>query len=1137
MQLDSHLVERFHALHRQRLSGLLQTAGDGFALGICLVDGEPVAIDLGEDLERLFANACRVYHKLDDAGLAELEAALAGGAKARDYLVQRQLVSEAEADQVAQAVVEDALTRAFRGPCTTVEFKQGVSPEQLPVGRSALKMRIGVEALIRTCDQRVSEHQAVEREIGGWDSVFALNEAEHSAGQLGEYEKMVLNFVDGRATVEQIAELCRDSSLNLGRVLRSLLSKQVISRVDQHKTSGVRPAIGAAPSGQHKALRTGSGTVQPAAQPEQAAAPARQLREMEVYRAPPQSGNRPIVLVGLIALLAISLGVAFLVIQYNGKQQRMREDEAEIARLLGSRQWQDARSAIGRLRQAAGNDLTAIRTVDGLGTQVESAITAERAAIISLIETEDFPAARTRIASLPDEGDLQRRLREAEAEARLSAGALADEIRARLTNGDIAGALAAVDDATGVRAADAAKALVLWRNDTLVIARSQTHPLHVRIAAIARLRQARPDAAMQGQLAQLEQDLQGQLKSLMDRLSRIEAVASSGAWAQAKSELEGLRIGDSGSGTPLEARAAQAAAVIKRVSEELGAATDVALRSLSEDAPVDGLTAARERLQTLLRTYPQASGREALERVAGALAACAAGGGRAAAERALEATSLAQQASATEDADLIAALQARAQRIGAIEAQARISLVDAQRMGRSGDWQGAVAALKDIIAQPAWRATAVRREAEIELEAAQAQAARRLQLKQDLRMAMTKGDLAACEGIAREIGLAYLPVVVSSQPEAAEVVGADGKVLGSTPLILDVSADERVDLSLTLRKPGYKDAMLSGAQAEGGWRLTARLERSAILALDLPHPLTVRPGVAAGRLWLGDRSRIVSLERPDANAVRSTLVGAAAALSEPVFAPVSSVDDSLLLATREGLALRVGRDAMERLPLPAASDHAILAHHSQLVIGRNLLIVAANEGRIIAVQSGSVAPVWQTPAGAPLVGEMRMVGEDILFARADGTLERVRAEDGRSEGARQLGQPVISVWATPDGIAGLSDSSTWAWTGGEVVMEALPERAIGGGPDVMVGVFGKIWLRGQAGWQEMGRLDPRPQPGQSLHALAWVGQAVVAHGPRLSVFGSTPFRVDAGSDLLPPTVWDGALVAASLEGKVWVWKP
>lgn len=1133
MLLDSHLVEKFHAAHRQHQSGVLQAHGDGFELGICLVDGEPVAIDLGIDLEQAFCIACKTYHKLDDAGMAELSAAVAGGAKSRDYLIQRQLISEAEADQVAQAVVEDSLTRAFRGPCTGVDFKAGVGPDQLPIGSSALKMRIGVEALIRTCDQRVGEQQSVEREIGGWDSVFALTEAEHVSGQLSEYEKMVLNFIDGKSTVEQIAELCRDSSMNLGRVLRSLIAKRVIHRVDQHRTSGVRPAVTAATagSGVRPAVRSADGG---AAAPSSNATP-RPAGEMEIYRAPRETGSRPIVLVGLIALLVISLGVALLVIQYNRKQERLRKDETEISQLLGSRQWQDARAVISRLRKEAGNDLAAIRTVDGLGTQVESAITAERVAIDALIEADDFAAARSRIAQLPEDAELSKKLHDAEADARASAAALADEVRSRLTAGDVAGALVAIGEASGMRAVEAGRALAGWRNDTMVIARSQTHPLQVRLAAVARLRQARPEPAQEAQLAALDGELQGQIRELGERLARIEVSASAGAWKEAQHELDALRVTDASSGTEVEAKAQSVIAVVKRVAEELDGGVSAGLKAIAGGAGSEALDPARAKLTALLQTYAQASDRAAIERIVGALAACSGSGPRTAAERASEATALAAQVPAAEK-PLAEALTARAQWLGSIETQARVSLDEAKRIGRTGDWKGAVAALEAILAQPAWQQTAVRREAEVELESARSQAAKRVQLKEDLRSALVRGDLAACESIAREIGLAYLPLVVSSQPDGAEVVLPDGKVLGTTPLIHDVTADERVDLQLTIRKPGYQPATISGANAEGGWRIAARLERVTAISLELGHPLTARPAVVDGTLWLADRGRIVSLARPEAGALANLAIGATAALNEPVFAPAAKVGGEVLLATREGLALRLGA-TIERLPLPAPSDRALLGYRSPLIIDRDVLIAAGNDGRLQAVQRGGAAVVWQGRPGASFACDPLLVGDEILVARADGRLERVRAEDGQVDGSAALERPVLAAWTTDGGLAGLTDSQAWSWDGAKLTVENLPEPSVGGGPGVSIGTFGKVWLRGDTAWSEAGRLDPRPQPGQALYALTWAGHAVVASGRTLSVLGARPFRVAAGSDLLQPVLWDGSLVAASLDGRVWIWKP
>lgn len=1126
MQLDSHLVERFHALHRQRLSGLLQASGADFSLGICLVEGDPVAIDLGQGLEQAFAQACRTYHKLDEAGLAELSAAMAGGAKARDYLVGRQLISEAEGEQLAQAVVEDSLTHAFRGPCTGIEFTPGTSPDAMAIGVSAVKMRIGVEALIRTCDARVGEQLAVEREIGGWDAVFALSENENVSGQLSEYEKMVLNFIDGRATVEQIAELCRDSSMNLGRVLRALIAKHVIRRSEQPRGSGQHQALAAPRSG-----NGGGSGVQPAPLP----AGSVTRSQIEVYHAPRESGSRTIVMVGLLALLGLSVIVGVLVVQYNSKQQRMRRDENEINQHLQARQWADARATVERLRKEAGNDLAAMRTVDGLAAVVKNAIEGEQKRIAELIAKEEFPVARQRLASLPEETALATRLREAESEVRAAAQALADEVRVRLAAGDVAGALAEVDDNPGVRGAGALRALEQWRTETLTTARNAAIPLQSRLTAVARLRQSRPDATIEAQLAALDGELLSQVNELAERLGRLEVAAAAGAWRETQAELARLRLRDIGSGSDIEQRAGRAAAAAKRAADELEAAVAGALRPLAAGAAAEPLLLAREQLAGVLRTYPQASDRAAIERVGEALAACAGGGPRTAAERAAEARALAEQVPA-EEASLAGALRARADAMETIEAQARVSLDEARRLGRVGDWNGAVAALEAIVRQPGWQLTAVRKEAEVELDGARTKAVRRVQLKQDLRSALTRGDLAACEAIAREIGLAYLPLVIASQPDGCEVVAADGTVKGVTPLILEISADERVDLRLTLRRPGYLPVEVSGAAAEGGWRLAVRLERAPVMAHQLGHPLTARPTALGSGLWLADRGRAVTLARPDAGALRSLVLHEVAPLAEPVFAPVSEIAGEVLLPTREGLALRLG-DPVGRLPLPVATDRRLLGHRSPIVLDRDLLIVLGNDGRLHAVRRGTTALVWQSAAGAPFAADAVQLGESALVARADGSLERVRLEDGQNEGQAAVGAPVLVAWAAPDALGGLTATKAWRWDGAALTVEDLPEAVVGGGLGICVGQYGKVWLRGEKAWTEVGRLDPRPAASQTIQAVTWNGQAVVAYGPHMRVVGTQPFRLDAGSQLLAPLVWGEHLVAVSLDGGLWMWKP
>lgn len=1115
MLLDSHLVERFHALHRQRLSGSLVAEGAGFHLEICLIEGEPAAVDIGVDLEDAFAEACRTYHKIDDAGHAELRAAMAGGAKARDYLITRQLISDAEADQVAQAVVEDRISLSFRGPCTRIDFTPGTGPDQFAIGRTAVKMRIAVEALIRTCDQQASEIQSVQRDIGGWDSVFALSEEEHVSGQLSEYEKMVLNFIDGKSTVEQIAELCRDSSFNLARVLRSLVAKRIIHRVER---SGLRQAV----------------NIPAEASAAAGAATASSIRQVDItpYHAPrKQDRGRGVVLAGLIALLAISLGVAFLVVQYNRTQDRLRRDEAEVMQYLGARSWAEARSTVSRLRGEAGSDIGAVRLVDGLSQRVEAALVAETAAINDLIANEEFVAARSRIAALPEEGGLAAKLRLAMDDVRESNLEIAKEIRSRLAVGDVAGALAAVESAAPRRRPAGEAELALWRTATLAEVRDASRPLPARLSALARMRQALPDAATEAVLNALEGDLQGQVRAAVSRLDELERLAKAGAHREVAAELEKFGPSKSGdmSGAEVSARLERVAETAKRTAAALDGVEKQALEALATGQDADVLDARRAALAAMVKTFPQASGRERLERILGALAASSSSAARTLDARAEESLAIAQQVPAGETG-LAEAMRRRASALKAVESAAATALEDARRMGRNGDWDGAVSALDHIVKRREWSQASVRDQAEQELDLARSRAARRQQLRGDLAEALRRGDMATCERIAREIGLAYLPLVVSSSPDGSEVADGDGKVLGTTPLVLDITADQRVDLHLTVRHPGFDPVTVPGASADGGWKLVVALPRTPVARIELGHPLTSRPAVVDGQLWLADRGRVVMFASPGA----APAIQQIEALSEPVFAPVATVGRSRLLATRERVALQVGGTTPTRVALPVGTDLAPLHFVSQVVVDRELTVIAGRDGRLYAIDAAGRS-IWQGEAGAAFSG-MLLVGEEILAVRADGRLDAVRIEDGVVARSESAGGQILAAWAEPGIQRGMTADRVWSWSGGAVKTEQLPEPCIAGGPGVVVTALGKVLVRGSDRWTESVRLDPRPQPGRIGGALCWAGHGVVANGSVLQVCGPTGFRLEAGAEILPPVLWGDVLVVATIEGRVWMYR-
>ena len=82
---------------------------------------------------------------------------------------------------------------------------------------SAIRLRIGTEVLLNTVQSRVNEIDHVMTDVGGSKAVFSLSESESGSAPLSDFEKHVLNFIDGRKTVEEIAVAFRESTINMSR--------------------------------------------------------------------------------------------------------------------------------------------------------------------------------------------------------------------------------------------------------------------------------------------------------------------------------------------------------------------------------------------------------------------------------------------------------------------------------------------------------------------------------------------------------------------------------------------------------------------------------------------------------------------------------------------------------------------------------------------------------------------------------------------------------------------------------------------------------------------------------------------------------------------------------------------------------
>src|SRR5690606_13154108 len=142
--------------------------------------------------------------------------------------------------------------------------------------------------------------------------------------QLDDFERHVLNMIDGRKTVENLAVAFRDSNLNMARHLVLLMRKGAIRRTPgqmSDRRAAVSTAAAAAMRDPSGAQRIGgsSTTSVPAST---AAATAPGPTTFEVYR-PPQQPSNIGMRIALVVVLVVVLGIGWLVMSYAGERQRV----------------------------------------------------------------------------------------------------------------------------------------------------------------------------------------------------------------------------------------------------------------------------------------------------------------------------------------------------------------------------------------------------------------------------------------------------------------------------------------------------------------------------------------------------------------------------------------------------------------------------------------------------------------------------------------------------------------------------------------------------------------------------------------------------------------------------------------------
>ncbi len=1137
--LDSMLAENFHAAYRQKRSGVLTAEGAALTMRFCFQDGSPIAIDLGDDKERLLATTLRDYNRLTDEQLAEvLNSWEAGQGAVADLVVGRSYATEEEVGRSTQAMVEDSLCRFFSSKISQVSLDDQKTIDGFDFDRRAFRLKIDAEVLLRTIDTRVAEIRTTQQEFGNFNAVYVFNEESPGSGALTEVEKRILDFVDGRVSVREVAISFRDNDVNTARTLALLAEKKIIRRVGTESV----PSISGGTTGVRTPTKAGSGNVS-AARAAVAAAAMRQatptMRNFTPYRQTTEEPRSRFMTV-VLALVLIVLGIlGVLMYQYNARQREFAAASQRLEDAIIKTEWADARQQLDEARIKAGKDLSEQQRVDGLEMRLKTAIDNELAAVEKLSSEGDHQGAGARLSRLPVDDKVnavRARIASNEAASRRRAQDLADRVTEPLDKDDAKTALAVIT-AAGLIASEQAPAIEAvdrWRIAQLELANASTARYGKRLAALALVRNSQPPQRMIGQFPVVESDLKRQEVRLREQLNSVKAVLDKGSLDAAAADIErfGLQVQVEGSPlaadlTTMQERIAlirqTIAGLFKTVAESLTALDKPEkLAHASEQAKLlsastlSGVAAKADVCVMTLTAVAKIPGDQAPDAQATALL------------QLLDLPNLGPQ--------LSEAIKARGDKLRGLEAVAATTLDNARVLGRDNKLDDAVALLDGLLSRPELRTTLARATAVQEVDEFKARLARRAALKDQLKAAIAKGDVAAGTSLAREMGLKYLPLSIESLPLGAEI-WHEGKQIGVTPYVLDISAAERVDYQLELRAPGFVSATANGAQAEAGWRLMVRLERHPASTVALGGLVTSHPVVLGERMVVASRS---ALGMVDAAGKPTWVPFGQDVVDSPVYASAIASDGELLLATRDQVALVISglndKPVVHRVPLAGRTDFPIALYRSTLIVDRRELIVAGLDGVVHATDERDSQNTWQGPGGAAFVCGPKVLGDVVLTVRKDGTINRLQADDGKVLSGESLGVAVVAAWTTAKGISGYTANDLFEYDGEIITRTALPQVAADGAADCVITPTNRILLRNATGdrsWDEVGRLEEK----LTGTPVVWQGHVVLPTGTGLTVFGPRGFHLKSKADFLTATVFNDRLVVITQDGQVQQFDP
>ena len=1123
--LNSILVEQFGSIHRHGKSGVLTVVSPDLRLRFCIEKGDPVALDFCTDKDLVLANTLLDFHKIGpELHQVIVEARQMGKGTVSDMVRRQQVVNDEEIGQVTRAMVEDTLVRCFGAPHQEMIFDEHDDAGTFDFDNSAIRLRIGTPILLNTVQTRVAEVDRVMNEIGGYNAVFSLSENETGSGPLSDYEKHVLNFIDGRKTIEEVAIAFRESTLNMARLLCGMSERGVIKRTVHGGVSRLRAAVQSTQITESASASVSASSVQ-------------QLPDFIPHRAlPPERGSNLALRLVLISALILVSAVGYLVIDSQRRSEVLDSSAQTLVDYLVTKQWAKAEDLIKTSREQASNDLSAIERVDALGKKYDAAIEQECKSVESLIKEQDYKGARAKLNLLPSERQptaLRNEITSSEQTLDKRSNALVLQVTSSLNQGNAAQAMRVLSSNPGLVGEAATEYVQRWRLSSLERAGSSSLPLSQRLALVNQILATDPAPHQRDQIERIRNDFARLQQRTAEVVQGLNKQAQSGAYAEVELEWERLRLGDQLKGTPLAAEAEALKVVNDKAAKELRNLEAVGLRLLEWSGDVKEMGGYSEQVKQAIGKWPLASNGDAL---------------RANAQLLNELSGLVGDRNAIDEANAVELwlqenkstpaiselVKRRMSRLRDIDSAALQALETARSFARQNDWEANERLLNEIIARKEWQRTSAYPLAKRDLASIDSIRGQQKAWEEELQLAMLRGDKDRCHAISQRMGLRYLPLVIHSKPSGADVV-REGKTIGQTPYIMNIPAGERANLELTIRKKGFGERGVATKSAENGWFLSVDLERSSSGSAQLAMTITAKPTVIGDRLWVANRQQGAAII-PGKSVERFAFEnpGASNFAGQPMYSGAYGYANKVYFPTRDGIVIRIGNKAIERLAIPARCDLAITTFESELIVGRRYLIAAGLDGVLYASDESTSVAVWKGSQGSPFISPPIIMGDRIVVARANGLIESYLPDDGKLIDQQQLDGPLLSAWYENGLLHGITYTSHWRYSGLQPSERtALPQEAKSGGNQVYLTPDNRAFILQNKTWIDVGNFDGRV----SAQPLAWAGHAVIPCGTTMIIVGPQGFALTGSVEYLAPALLGNQLAIITQAGDVNFYAP